>query len=174
MNTWYNPTSYRENIVWTDHQQTLRASMAQGPPNRLATGRERPVRPYEKNAEPRAEIHVPIHLRWDDWEDDVDHGLFSSWHDDESESEEPPPPHIERVEGEDVALSYSDGSVKEAGTFGPGAWHIKGSTMKYSHREYPGSRALSSGRVELLYTLRCLVSIRMEGWKGMVHHRLDN
>ena len=29
-------------------------------------------------------------------------------------------------------------------------------------------------RVELLYTLRCLVAIRLEGWAGMIHSRLDN
>ena len=81
---------------------------------------------------------------------------------------------VERIEGEDVVLSYSDGSVKEEGTLGSGAWHVKKSTMSYAHREYPGGRALSSGRVELLYTLRCLASIRMEGWAGMIHHRLDN
>ena len=46
--------------------------------------------------------------------------------------------------------------------------------MKYSHNEYPGCRARSSGRVELLYTLRCLASIRMEAWAGVIHHRLDN
>ena len=33
---------------------------------------------------------------------------------------------------------------------------------------------LSSGRVELLYTLRCLRPIRLAGWTGKVHHRLDN
>ena len=32
----------------------------------------------------------------------------------------------ERVEGGGVVLSYSDGSVKEAETFGSGAWHVKG------------------------------------------------
>ena len=46
--------------------------------------------------------------------------------------------------------------------------------MRYSHKEFPGRRALSSGRVELLYTLRCLASIRLEGWEGVIHHRLDN
>ena len=30
------------------------------------------------------------------------------------------------------------------------------------------------GRVELLYTLRCLAAIRREGWGGVIHHRLDN
>ncbi len=46
--------------------------------------------------------------------------------------------------------------------------------MRYSHKEFPGRRALSSGRVELMYTLRCLASIRLEGWEGVIHHRLDN
>ena len=46
--------------------------------------------------------------------------------------------------------------------------------MKYSHKEYPGRRALSSGRVDLMYTLRCLASIRLEGWAGVIHHRLGN
>ena len=32
---------------------------------------------------------------------------------------------VERVEGEDVVLPYSDGSVKEAEIFGSGAWHVK-------------------------------------------------
>ena len=81
---------------------------------------------------------------------------------------------VEHVEGEDAVLSYSDGSVKEAGAFGSGAWYVKGGSMKYSHKEYPGCRDLSSGRVELLYTMRCLVSIQMAGWAGVIHHRLDN
>ena len=33
---------------------------------------------------------------------------------------------VGRVEGEDVVLSYSDGPVKETGTSGSGAWHVKG------------------------------------------------
>ena len=33
---------------------------------------------------------------------------------------------VERVEGEDVVISYSDGPLKEAGAFGSGAWHVKG------------------------------------------------
>ena len=44
----------------------------------------------------------------------------------------------ERVEGEDVVLSYSDGSMKEAGSFGSGAWYVKGGTLRYSHKEFPG------------------------------------
>ena len=46
--------------------------------------------------------------------------------------------------------------------------------MKYPHKEYPGCRALPSRWAELLYTLRCLVFIRMEKWAGVIHHRLDN
>ena len=79
-----------------------------------------------------------------------------------------------RVEEEDVVLSYSGGSVKEAGTFGSGGWHVKGGTLMYSHKEFPGRLALSSGRVELVYTLRCLVATRLEDWTGLTHHHLDN
>ena len=64
--------------------------------------------------------------------------------------------------------------MKDCGTIGSGAWHVKGCSLAYSHREYPGTHTLSSGRVELLYTLRCLSSIRLAGWTGKVHHRLDN
>ena len=60
-----------------------------------------------------------------------------------------------------MVLSYSDWPVKEAGAFGSGALHTKGGTMKYSRKEYPGYRTISSGQVERMYTLRCLVSIRM-------------
>ena len=76
---------------------------------------------------------------------------------------------VERVNGEGVVLSYSYGSVKEPGTFGSSAWHVKGCTMRYPRKEYLGHRALSSGRVELMYTLRCLSSIRLEGWTGVIH-----
>ena len=78
------------------------------------------------------------------------------------------------MEGEDVVLSYSDGPEKEAGTFGSGDCHVKGETLRYSHKEFPGRRALSSGRVEPQYTLRCLASIRLEGWAGVIHRPLDN
>ena len=42
---------------------------------------------------------------------------------------------VEHVDGEGVVLSYSGGSVKESGTFGSGAWYVKGGTMRYSHKE---------------------------------------
>ena len=71
-------------------------------------------------------------------------------------------------------LSYSDGSVKEVGTIGSGAWHVLGHSMQYSHREYPGMRRLSSARAELLYTLRCMFAIRDSGWTVYIHHRIDN
>ena len=67
------------------------------------------------------------------------------------------------MEGEDVVLSYSDGPEKEAGTFGSGDCHVKGETLRYSHKEFPGRRALSSWWVELLYTRRCMAFIRLEG-----------
>ena len=41
--------------------------------------------------------------------------------------------------GEDGLLFYSDELVKEAGTFGSGARHLKGGTMKYSHTEHRGA-----------------------------------
>ena len=44
---------------------------------------------------------------------------------------------VEPVEGEDVVLSYSDGHLKEAGAFGSGAWHVKGGTPRYTHKELP-------------------------------------
>ena len=69
----------------------------------------------------------------------------------------------EQVNSGNVVLSYSGWSVKESGNFGSGTWHVKGGTMRYSHKEYPGRRALSSGRVELMNTIRCLTSIRLEG-----------
>ena len=81
---------------------------------------------------------------------------------------------VERVHGKDVVISYSGGSVKESGEFGSGAWHIKGGTMKYPHKECLGRRALSSRGVELIHTLRCLASIRIEGWTGVIHRRLGN
>ena len=55
-----------------------------------------------------------------------------------------------------------------------GAWHVKGCSLAYSHREYPGTHTLSSGRVELLYTLRCMRSTRLTEWTGKIHHRLVN
>ena len=57
--------------------------------------------------------------------------------------------------GREVVLSYSDGSVKESGTIGSGAWHVKGCPLSHSHQEYPGAHALSSGIVELLYKSKC-------------------
>ena len=76
--------------------------------------------------------------------------------------------------GQGVVLSYSDGSVEDSGTIGSGAWHVKGCSLAHSHREYPGTQAISSGRVELLYTLRCPNTIRSDGWEGEIHHMLDN
>ena len=73
-----------------------------------------------------------------------------------------------------MVLSYSDSSVKESGTIGSGAWHVKGCSLSYSHKKYQGTRALSSGRVELMYTIRCLHTTRANGWTGGVHRRLDN
>ena len=81
---------------------------------------------------------------------------------------------IEKEDGPDTVLSYSGGSIKDCGTIGSGAWHVKGCSFAYSHREYPGAHTLSSGRVELRYTFRCLSSIRLAGWVGKNHHRLDN
>ena len=81
---------------------------------------------------------------------------------------------VEMEDGEEVVLSYSGGSTKDSGTIGSGAWHAKGCPLSYSHREYSGTHALSSGRVELLYTLRCLHTTRANGWAGEMHHRLDN
>ena len=72
-----------------------------------------------------------------------------------------------------VVPSYSGGSLKDSGTIGSGAWHVKGCSLSYSHREYPGAHALPSGRVELMYTLRCLHSIRANWWTGEVHRRLS-
>ena len=65
--------------------------------------------------------------------------------------------------GKEVVLSYSDGSVKDSETSGPGAWHVKGCSLSHSHREYQETHALSRGRVELLYTLRCLHTISANG-----------
>ena len=70
---------------------------------------------------------------------------------------------VEMDGGKEVVLSYSDGSVKESGTIGPGAWHVKGCSLSYSHKEYPGTHPLSSDRVELLHTLRRLHTIRANG-----------
>ena len=81
---------------------------------------------------------------------------------------------VGKEDGQDTVLSYSDGSMKDCGTTGSGAWHVKGCSLAYSHGEYPGTHTISSGRVELLYTLRRLSSIRLAGWVGKVHHRLDN
>ena len=46
--------------------------------------------------------------------------------------------------------------------------------LAYSHQEYPGTHTLSSGRVEFLYTLRCLNTTGLAGWEERAHHRLDN
>ena len=81
---------------------------------------------------------------------------------------------IEKYDGVDTVLSYSGGSVKDRGTTGSGAWHVKGCSLAYSHREYQGTHTIYSGRVELLYTLRCLSAIRLAGWEGKIYHRLDN
>ena len=32
---------------------------------------------------------------------------------------------VQLVDSEDVVQSYADGPVKESGTFGSGAWHVK-------------------------------------------------
>ena len=74
----------------------------------------------------------------------------------------------------DTVLSYSDDPVKDSGTAGSGACHVNGCSLAYLHKEYPETHALSSGRVELLYTLRCLNTIRLARWEGRSHHRLDN
>ena len=81
---------------------------------------------------------------------------------------------VEMDDGKEVVLSYSDGSVKYSGTIGSGAWHVEGCSLSYFHREYPEARALSSDRVELMYTLRYPYIIRGNGWAGEVHHRLCN
>ena len=39
---------------------------------------------------------------------------------------------VETEGGKEVALTYSDGSVKENGTIGPGAWHVKGCSLSSS------------------------------------------
>ena len=70
---------------------------------------------------------------------------------------------VEMHGGKEVVISYSGGSVKESGAIGSGAWHVKGCSLPYSHKEYPGIHALFSGRVELLYTLRCMHTIRANG-----------
>ena len=57
---------------------------------------------------------------------------------------------VEKEDGQDTFLSNSDGSVKDSGTVGSGTWHVKGCYLAHSHREYPGTHTLSSGRVELL------------------------
>ena len=49
--------------------------------------------------------------------------------------------------GKEVVLSYSGGPVKDSGTIGSGAWHVKGRSLLYPHREYPETHAPSSGRV---------------------------
>ena len=59
-------------------------------------------------------------------------------------------------DGHEVIPSHSGGSVKDSGTIGPGAWHLKGCSPSHPHRDRPGTRALPGVRVELLYTLRCL------------------
>ena len=63
-------------------------------------------------------------------------------------------------------LSYSDGPVKDSEAIGSGVWHVKGYSLTYSHREYPGTHALSGGQVEFLYTLRCLNTIQLNVWEG--------
>ena len=57
---------------------------------------------------------------------------------------------IEKEDGQETVLSCLDGSVKDCGTARSGAWHVKGCSLAYSPREYPGAHTLSSGRVELL------------------------
>ena len=69
----------------------------------------------------------------------------------------------ETEDEQEVVLSYSGGLVKYSGTIGSDAWHAKGCPLAYSHREYPGTYALSSVRIELLHTLRCLNIIRSHG-----------
>ena len=61
---------------------------------------------------------------------------------------------IEKEDGQDTVVSYSGGSMKDCGTVRSGAWRVKGCSLAYSHRGYPGTHTLSSGRVEFLYTLR--------------------
>lgn len=68
-------------------------------------------------------------------------------------------------------LSYSYGSVKESGAFGFGARHVKVCSLACFQEEYPKTRTLPSDRVELLYTLRCLNAIMLEGWEGATRHR---
>ena len=51
----------------------------------------------------------------------------------------------EQEDGQDTVLSYSGGSMKDCGTIGSGAWHVKGCSLAYSHTEYPGTHTLSSG-----------------------------
>ena len=51
---------------------------------------------------------------------------------------------------------------------------MKGCSLAYSHKEYPGTYTLSSGRVEILYTMRCLSTIRLARWIGKIHHILAN
>ena len=67
-----------------------------------------------------------------------------------------------------MVLSYSGGSVKDSGTIGSGVWYVKGCSLSYSHREYPEAHALPSDRVEPLYTLRCMHTIRADGWAGRI------
>ena len=80
----------------------------------------------------------------------------------------------EKKDGHGVALSYSDGSVKDPGTIGSGALNIKGCSPAYSHREHPWTHVLSSDRVGLLHTPRCLNTIRSNDWEGAIQHRVGN
>ena len=51
----------------------------------------------------------------------------------------------ETEDGQEVVLTYSDGSVKESGTIGSGAGHVKGCSLSHSHQEYPGTHTLVGG-----------------------------
>ena len=42
---------------------------------------------------------------------------------------------VEKENGQDTLLSYLGGSMKDCGTIGSGAWHVKECSLAYLHRE---------------------------------------
>ena len=80
---------------------------------------------------------------------------------------------VEKEDGQNTALSYSGGSMKDCGTIGSGAWHVRGAPL-YTRTGNNQGHTPSRAAVLNSSTHRCLRSIRLAGWTGKIHHRLDN
>ena len=61
---------------------------------------------------------------------------------------------VEKEDGQDTVRSYSGGSMKDCDTIGSGAWHVKGCSLAYSHREKEKKKKKRRRKKASLFELR--------------------